>query len=502
MFNIKRRFVAFALCAGLLSQPVSIKGECDSFTKAVDPIGCLIYDLMSMAIAISVAAPVMGTLYFAAKSEIILVNKLFGVNIPWKESAEEEVSPAVLLPAIVVPIAGLFALNSTKNFLKSMFAGDSRGVLRNAGIIGASGLASLAAGFAVNDEFVRSFIEENLVSMGMIGGMAVAVGLVVSKITNIVENQNAALNKNKVVALNSNSKLLNTSFDMQGDVYNQSEMMQDITRVINETLPAAIEQKITALINKEVDGIEFFPTPKQKIWALQNIEDFLVFPYGLEEKGSEKEKEAKNLNPYIYRVIMKKIRELQSQLMVAVDENDNEIWADNDENNRAIDDLCEQYRKDFTISVTRLRSMKQNVLDQKIRDVAAALNKIKDRKNADNEKRAMISILYHLLYKKINQKQAVLIEKSLKDAQAQVAAKSHYVEKVKAQFPEGTVIDTIEKPTSSGFANWFRERFFAKKQPQVVDIGVVRSMQKVEPKPVKQRGIISRWWNRWFGTGE
>lgn len=475
--NIKKRFIALVLCLGLLFQSILNANDLNS-SDSISRMALTLIDLTSQLLLSSV------------NLHIILSNKVFAVDV----SGIEKLGLEQLLPPLVLPIAGYFAVVSIKNLVKSILNGDASGVLNNAKIIGYSGLATLAAGFAVNDKLVTSFIESNLASMGMISGMKSAISSVLSGILKIFDSNTLAWEMTA-------SKKIMTSIDIQDTGSSVDQMTKEIARIINTILPTAIEERISALINREVEGVAFFPTPKQKIWALQNIEDFLVFPYGLEEKGSEKEKEAKNLNPYIYRVIMENIHELQSQLMVAVDENGNEIWIDKDQNNKAIDDLCEQYRKNFNISVATLKNMQPNVLDQTIQMVTAALDKIKDRKDADNEKRAMVSILYHLLYKKINQKQAILIEKSLKKAQAQVSAKSHYVENVKAQFPEGTAISKIEKPrsSSSSWMAWLRERFFTKKQPQIVDVGVV---QKVEPKPIQQRGIISSWWNRLFGVGD
>jgi hypothetical protein len=475
--NVKRCFIALAFCLSLLFQWILNANEFNS-SDSLNRMASTLVEFTSELLLSTVNV------------HVILSNNLFGVDV----SGTEKLGLENLLPPLVLPIAGYFAVTSIRNLLKSILNGNISGVINNAKMIGYSGLATLAAGFAVNDKLVTSFIESSLSSMGMISGMTSAVSSVLSGMLRILDS-----NANTVALQETASKKIMTSIDIQDTALSADQMTKEIARIINTILPPAIEERISALINREVEGVEFFPTPKEKIWALQNIEDFLVFPYGLEEKGSQKEKEAKNLNPYIYKIIMEKIRELQSQLMVAVDENGNEIWIDKNENNKAIDGLCEQYRKNFNISVATLKNMEPNVLDQKIGNIRAALNKIKDSENSDNEKKALISILYHLSYKKINQKQAVLIEKTLKNAQAQVAAASQYVEKAKSQFPEDTVIKEIEKPKSSGWMAWLRERFFTKKHPQVIDVGDIRSMQKVEPKPVQQRGRFSSWLNRWFG---
>jgi|SRR4030095_16456971 len=116
---------------------------------------------------------------------------------------------------------------------------------------------------------------------------------------------------------------------------------------------AFMAAKITGLINKKLEiggkDISLFPTPKLKIFVLQNIEDFLSLPKGY------------LLYKYVYEECMKQIRIEENNLERKTDEEGNVYFVDPNQQNKLIDEAYEKYIQDYGVTKENVKKYHNGV---------------------------------------------------------------------------------------------------------------------------------------------
>jgi len=112
---------------------------------------------------------------------------------------------------------------------------------------------------------------------------------------------------------------------------------------------AFMAEKITGLINRKLKiedkDVFLFPTPKLKIFVLQNIEDFLPLPKGA------------SFYRYVYEECMKQIRTEENKLMPKTDDEGNVFFVDSNPRNKLIDDAYEMYIQDYGVTKEKVKEL-------------------------------------------------------------------------------------------------------------------------------------------------
>ena len=199
---------------------------------------------------------------------------------------------------------------------------------------------------------------------------------------------------------------------------------------VKSEFPEEIEQRIDAIINQKYqyqrreviynnarvplkydleendEPIEIFPTPKSKIFVLQNIQDFFDF---------ERSNTFKSFNSKVYEICTKKINELEKNLAMVKDVESHivpGVFEDKNKFNRSIDEARDDYMKQLNISVPIIAKMSSVEIEKKINEVREIMievatqeanngsDRIKVNDISKNPKfRALISISTYLYYK-------------------------------------------------------------------------------------------------------
>jgi hypothetical protein len=204
---------------------------------------------------------------------------------------------------------------------------------------------------------------------------------------------------------------------------------------IKNDFPVQIDERINALLEQtfsiedkrtnKTSSIEIFPTPKSKIFVLQNIEDFFTF-----------DPKYKVLNQFVHEACMKKIKSLEETL------------KDSSLTDQEVDKARDKYMKEFGISVKTLQKMSSQKLLSKIEAVENSINSIMNEMHAANNFKergndfsALLSILVHLFYKQSTSKSAMFEGKELAIKLQAIKAKTR-------QKPQG-FLETIKSWWSS-----------------------------------------------------
>jgi len=257
---------------------------------------------------------------------------------------------------------------------------------------------------------------------------------------------------------------------------------------LKSEFPEAIETRIDALINQEyigeaasVDGkhksFPIFPTPKSKIFVLQNIEDFFELP---------QEEPFKNYNLTVYEKCVEKINELERK------------EPTNDDKRR--DTVRDAYKQQRGISTATLKNMSPEDVDKKIKEVKDDLSKfVKDmlpesttmKESPEAYFAALVSVLTHLYYKQSKQKPAMFVGKGLQEGwkKPELVGKETRIREKAANLKGITTLYTGEAAAAVA------------KKPQDLKF----KPQNIESLPAKKQQsfvsqLYSAWASWWYGA--
>jgi len=197
------------------------------------------------------------------------------------------------------------------------------------------------------------------------------------------------------------------------------EHYTDMPNLLKKNLSQQVETRINDMIELSYTlpsrmhqvSVYLFPTLKSKIFVLQNIQDFFEF-----------KPEYTDLNANVYAICTKMARELEKKDAQLEQTNPDQFTE-----SKVIDKYRNDYMKQYNISVATLSGMSDEELDKKIKEVEKDIFVKIDKKDIDNEFRALLAILTHLYFKKSQKERPMFVgadaEQKLRESQAAYAKK-------------------------------------------------------------------------------